>query len=65
MSDTQRAFEDVVKRRESIPALPVDQYLAELDGLIAAHDYFRQDKVIPAIARGTASRDVVQRVALE
>src|SRR2546430_1138516 len=43
----------------------VDEYLAELDRLIAAHDYFKQDKVIPAIGRGAASREVVQRLALE
>src|SRR5262245_43958857 len=45
--------------------LPVDQYLADLDRLIAAHDAFRQDRVIPAIGRGAASREVVQRLALE
>jgi pyrroloquinoline quinone (PQQ) biosynthesis protein C len=46
-------------------ALPVDAYLADLDRLIAAHDAFRQDEVIPAIGRGTASREVVKRLALE
>lgn len=45
--------------------LPMDAYLAEIDGFIAAHDAFRQDRVIPAIGRGSASREVVQRVALE
>src|SRR5262249_25026192 len=49
----------------SMPAMPVDEYLAELDRLIAAHDYFKQDRVIPAIGRGEASREVVQRLALE
>lgn len=39
--------------------------LAELNGFITAHDAFRQDGVIPAIGRGTASREVVRRVALE
>jgi pyrroloquinoline quinone (PQQ) biosynthesis protein C len=51
--------------RQIAPPLPVEGYLAELDRFIAAHDPFRQDRVIPAIGRGTASREVVQRVALE
>jgi pyrroloquinoline quinone (PQQ) biosynthesis protein C len=45
--------------------LPMDTYLAEIDEFIAAHDAFRQDLVIPAIGRGAASPEVVQRVALE
>jgi pyrroloquinoline quinone (PQQ) biosynthesis protein C len=66
MSDPQRgAFKDVVKQREATPPMPIDEYLADLDRLIAAHDAFKQDKVIPAIGRGTASRAVVQRLALE
>lgn len=66
MSDAGRgAFRNVVRAGAPAAALAVDQYLAELDQLIAAHDYFRQDEVIPAIGRGTASRGVVQRVALE
>ncbi len=66
MPDTPRgAFRDVVKQRDAPPSLPVDEYLADLDRLIAAHDYFRQDRVIPAIGAGKASREVVQRLALE
>ena len=66
MSDAGRAaFRDVVKQREAAPALAVDEYLADLDRLIEAHNAFRQDAVIPAIGRGTASREVVQRLALE
>ena len=61
MSDARRSFVD----GEALPALPVDEYLAELDRLIAAHDYRRQDRVIPAIAGGRASREIVQKVALE
>lgn len=64
MTATRREFEDVVVRPDG-PALPVDQYLAELDVLIAEHDYFRQDRVVPAVGAGTASRDVVRRLALE
>jgi pyrroloquinoline quinone (PQQ) biosynthesis protein C len=65
MSETPRTFKDVVKRREVLPPLAVDDYLAEIDALIDAHNYFRQDRVIPAIGAGTASVDVVRRVALE
>ncbi len=66
MSDAKRGtFKNVVHERDAAPPRPVDEYLAELDRLIAAHDYFKQDKVIPAIGRGAASREVVQRLALE
>jgi pyrroloquinoline quinone (PQQ) biosynthesis protein C len=57
-------FRDIVPHG-SAPAMSVDDYLAELDRLIEAHDSFRQDRVIPAIGRGAASREVVQRIALE
>jgi pyrroloquinoline quinone (PQQ) biosynthesis protein C len=59
------AFRDVVRQRDALPPQPVDEYLADLDRLIATHDAFRQDRVIPAIGKGTASREVVQRLALE
>src|SRR2546426_1182083 len=66
VSDAKRGtFKNVVHERDAAPPRPVDEYLAELDRLIAAHDYFKQDKVIPAIGRGAASREVVQRLALE
>ena len=66
MPDAERAAsEDVMMSREALPAAAVDEYLADLDRLIAAHDPLRQDKVIPAICNGTASREVVQRAALE
>jgi pyrroloquinoline quinone (PQQ) biosynthesis protein C len=66
MSDTERdTFARIAIPREAAPPLPVDAYLAELDGLIEARHPFRQDRVIPAIGNGTASREVVQRVALE
>src|ERR1051325_10384643 len=45
--------------------MPVDDSLADLDRLIARHNAFEQDRVIPAIGRGTASREVVNRLALE
>jgi len=65
MPETPRSFENIRTPRASEPGQPLDEYLADLDGLIERHDYFRQDRVIPAIGAGTASREVVQRVALE
>src|SRR5262245_66229248 len=64
MTEISREFRPIAVGKAA-PAMPVDDYLAELDRLIAAHDYFAQDRVIPAIGRGTASREVVQRLALE
>jgi pyrroloquinoline quinone (PQQ) biosynthesis protein C len=58
-------FRDVTRRGEIAAAIPVDEYLADLDRLIASHNAFEQDRVIPAIGRGSASREVVQRLALE
>src|SRR5437762_2549501 len=65
MSEGGRSFEDVTRDRAVEPALPIDDYLRELDALVAAHDYFAEDRVTPAIGAGRASRDVVRRVALE
>src|SRR5438477_6576410 len=66
MSDAKRAaFKDVVLHGDAAPALAIDAYLADLDCLIADHNAFKQDKAIPAIGRGAASREVVQRLALE
>jgi pyrroloquinoline quinone (PQQ) biosynthesis protein C len=64
MADATREFRAITPG-VSLPPMPIDDYLAELDGLIERHNYFKQDKVIPAIGAGTASREVVQRVALE
>jgi pyrroloquinoline quinone (PQQ) biosynthesis protein C len=59
-------FKDVIKRdRAPERALPVDEFLAELDGFIEAHSPYTQNKVVPAIGAGTASRDVVKRYAME
>jgi len=54
-----------VNERQGAPADPNGGYLEELDRLIAAHDPSKQDRVTPAIAAGTAPREVVRRVALE
>ncbi len=59
-------FKDVIKRdREPERALPVAEFLAGLDRFIDAHNPYRQNKVIPAIGNGTASRAVVNRYAME
>jgi len=59
-------FKDVIKRdRMPERALPVDDFLAELDAFIEAHSPYTQNKVVPAIGNGTASRDVVKRYAME
>ena len=65
MSGPDRTFQDVLRQQAAAPAAPVDDYLRDLDALIRAHDYFAQDRITPAIGRGAASREVVQRVALE
>jgi pyrroloquinoline quinone (PQQ) biosynthesis protein C len=59
-------FKDVIKRdRTPERAMPVDEFLAELDGFIEAHSPYTQNKVVPAIGAGTASLDVVKRYAME
>ena len=65
MAETTRSFADVRAPRTVEPPQPIDAYLADLDALIERHDYFRQDRVIPAIGAGTAPKEVVRRVALE
>jgi pyrroloquinoline quinone (PQQ) biosynthesis protein C len=59
------SFKSIGDTRDAPPPTPVDAYLADLDRLIAAHNAFKQDKVVPAVGRGTASREVVTRLALE
>ena len=60
-----REFDEIRAPREVVPPQPIDDYLADLDRLIEEHNYFRQDRVVPAIGAGTASKEVVQRMALE
>lgn len=64
MSDSARRGSADVATAQDAPE-PVDVYLADLDRLVAQHDSSRQDRVVPAIGNGTASRDVVRRVVLE
>jgi len=59
-------FKNVIKEgRVPAEALPVDEFLAELDAFIDEHSPYRQNEVIPAIGNGTASLDVVKRYAME
>jgi pyrroloquinoline quinone (PQQ) biosynthesis protein C len=59
-------FKDVIKRdRAPERPLPVDEFLGELDAFIEAHSPYTQNRVVPAIGNGTASRDVVKRYAKE
>ena len=59
-------FKDVIKRdRAPERALPVGDFLAELDAFIEAHSPYTQNKVVPAIGAGAASLDVVKRYAKE
>jgi pyrroloquinoline quinone (PQQ) biosynthesis protein C len=59
------AFKDVIKRDREERALPVDEFLAQLDSFMAAHNPYNQNKVIPAIGSGKASFEVVKRYAKE
>jgi pyrroloquinoline quinone (PQQ) biosynthesis protein C len=59
-------FKNVIKRgRVPAEALPVDDFLAELDAFIDAHSPYTQNRVVPAIGAGKASLDVVRRYAME
>lgn len=60
----RRAFKNVIREHDQA-ALPVDEYLAQIDAFIEEHNPYRQNKVIAAIGNGTASRDVVKRYAKE
>ena len=63
---TPGVFKDVIKRDRGVEqALPVDEFLAELDAFIEAHSPYTQNKVVPAIGQGEASLDVVKRYAME
>ena len=60
------AFKDVIRRdRADERALPVDEFLAELDSFIEAHSPYRQNRVIPAIGAGHADLSIVRRYAME
>jgi pyrroloquinoline quinone (PQQ) biosynthesis protein C len=65
MDEPRREFRNVIRSDETESALPVDQYLAELDAFIEAHNPYHQNQVIAAIGQGTASLEVVKRYAKE
>ncbi|MFI5367328.1 MAG: hypothetical protein ACHQ4J_17090, partial [Candidatus Binatia bacterium] len=65
MNQERREFRNVIRTGEAEQALPVDEYLAELDAFIDQHNPYRINKVIAAIGAGSAPRDVVQRYAKE
>lgn len=65
MPPEPHAFRDVIRSRDVEPAQPVDEYMTELDGFIDAHNPYRINNVITAIATGTAARDVVKRYVKE
>lgn len=65
MTQTKRAFRNVIHATSAPAALPVDEYLAQIDAFIEAHNPYRQNKVIAAIGNGTASLDVVKRYSKE
>lgn len=65
MAQTKRAFRNVIHEKTGTAALPVDEYLAQIDAFIDAHHPYRQNKVIAAIGAGTASIEVVKRYAKE
>jgi hypothetical protein len=56
---------DDTHRVQQTASQGVDDYLRDLDALAAAHDRIAEDRVVPAIGAGRASRDVVRRVLLE
>ena len=59
-----RAFKNVIRTATVEAALPIDEYLRAVDQTIAEVCQTR-DKLIPAIAAGKASRDVIRRLAME
>ena len=58
------AFKNVIRNDSIEQAMPIDEYLRSLDQMIVDTCQTR-DKLIPAIAAGTAPRDVIRRLAME
>ncbi|HXQ23653.1 MAG TPA: iron-containing redox enzyme family protein [Candidatus Acidoferrales bacterium] len=65
MAQERSAFRNVIRSQDVATAMPVDEYLAEIDAFIDAHNPYRINKVIAAIGNGSASLDVVKRYATE
>jgi pyrroloquinoline quinone (PQQ) biosynthesis protein C len=63
--EPKREFKDVIKSAGVREAMPVEEYLRDLDRLIVETMGGVRDKITPAIGSGRASLDVIRRVALE
>lgn len=62
--DKRAAFKNVIHGAGVEEAMPIDDYLREVDDMIA--DICRsRDRLIPAIAAGKAPREVIRRLAME
>jgi pyrroloquinoline quinone (PQQ) biosynthesis protein C len=65
MTGAKREFKNVIRDDRVAAAQPVEGYLAEIDAFIAAHNPYRQSKVIAAIGDGSAPLEVVRRYVKE
>src|SRR5512141_1467571 len=64
VEEGKAAFKNVIRTPGVEAAMPVDDYLRSIDQMIVDICQTR-DKLIPAIAAGTASREVIRRLAME
>jgi pyrroloquinoline quinone (PQQ) biosynthesis protein C len=64
VEEQKAKFRNVIRSKTVEAAMPVDDYLPSLDQMIKDICQTR-DKLIPAIAAGRASRDVIRRLAME
>lgn len=62
MTEQRREFKDV-RAAEQGPALPIDEFCAELDQIIAAHQH--ENLVYQAVGDGSLSLDYVKRLCKE
>ena len=60
----KREFKNVIRTADVEQAMPIDAYLHSVDQMIVDICQTR-DRLIPAIAAGKASRDVIRRLAME
>lgn len=61
----QREFKDVIRDDRLPAAKPVEEFMAELDAIIASHDPYRVNRIIGAIGEGRVSVEIVKRYAKE
>ncbi len=64
IEERQAAFKNVIRTTAVEEAMGIDAYLRSIDQMIVDICQTR-DKLIPAIAAGTAPRDVIRRLAME